>query len=329
MPKITGFYVGNKGTNDLGAITNVFYHPDDGIKNDYFIYNNFGSCIEGDSVDYFPDVTQSNGTNCFNSGTNALGFPYNGGHPCNRGCGCKNISHCTESGNFFTSGLAPSTTPTSTGRQLYVPPRMNVQIHQGSSREYARDNVKADVMLNWSHNAWRGKTPCEVSEDPQCIQDGIEPPRKLTAVRDADGNVVHKDGRCVIERKLAPDSSFPTVPIRINPANGDGVVIEIEKNRWGNPILDKADCEASAGSFKNAYNLKESGLSAITIDDVTGEDIGGGPYHIRWEFNEFDESKCCGLKVITRKSPWFIPIADDSNFGITNNPNPQREQLGF
>ena len=330
MPKITGFYVGNKGTNDLGAVTNVFYHPNDGIKNDYFIYNNFGSCLDDSDggVDYFPDVTKSNGSNCFNSGTNALGFPYNGGHPCNRGCGCKNVG-CSESDNFFTSGLSPSTTPISTGRQLYVPPRMNVKIHEGSSREYARDNVKADVMLNWSHNAWRGKTPCEVNDDPDCVKDGVEPPRKKSSVKDKDGNVFYKDGRCVIERKLAPDSSFPTVPIKIDPDTGDGVVIEIEKDRWGNLIVDKGTCEASARGFSDAYHLREDGYGAFTIDDVTGEEIGGGPYHIRWQFHEFNELKCCGRKVITKKSPWFIPIADDSNFGITNNPNPQREQLGF
>ena len=249
MPKIAGFYVGNNPYIH-GYPHNVFHHPDDGVNANYYIYNNFGACVEGNSVDFFPHPSQSNGLNCFNSGTSEHSFPYNGGHPCNRGCGCKDVS-CSESGNYFTSSAPASTTPTSDKATLYVPPRMNVKLNRrADGRYYARQdaeagNVLADVMLNWSHNAWRGKTPCEVSEDPQCIQDGIEPPRKLTAVRDADGNVGHKDGRCVIERKLAPDSSFPTVPIRINPANGDGVVIEIEKNRWGNPILDKADCKFS------------------------------------------------------------------------------------
>ena len=163
MPKIAGFYVGNNPYLD-GSPHNVFWHPDDGVDADYYIYNNFGACIEGNSVDFFPHPDQSNGLNCFNSGTNSDGFPYNGGHPCNRGCGCKDVS-CSESGNFFTSSAPASTTPTSDKASLYVPPRMNIKINRrADGRYYARQdaeagNVIADVMLNWSHNAWRGKNP--------------------------------------------------------------------------------------------------------------------------------------------------------------------------
>ena len=333
MPKIAGFYVGNNPYIH-GYPHNVFHHPDDGVDANYYIYNNFGACVEGNSVDFFPHPSQSNGLNCFNSGTSEHSFPYNGGHPCNRGCGCKDVS-CSESGNFFTSSAPASTTPTSDKATLYVPPRMNIKLNRrADGRYYARQdaeagNVLADVMLNWSHNAWRGKTPCQLSDDPDCVQDGVEPPRKLEYLTDANGDQVSRDGRCTIERKLAPNSSFATVPIKINSHTGNGEVITVVKDRFGNLILDKTSCEAAASSFREGYDLNQSGFAVTTIDDVTGETIGAGPYELKWRFNDFDERKCCGLKVITRKSPWFIPIADDANFGVTNNPNPEREQLGF